>query len=106
MAILLLTDSATIMNGIGQGSFAAALASSIKLGSAVHEITKGEVTANIGNILNSLIFQDDIAKMNYMLEDARKGGRDIGRFGANTSKSKFVILAPQKSKTALLKEAG
>ena len=107
MAILLLTDSATIMNGIGQGSFAAALASSIKLGSAVHEITKGEVTANIGNMpLNSLIFQDDIAKMNYTLEDARKGARDVGRMRANTSKSKFVILAPQKSKTALLKEAG
>ena len=74
------TDSATIMNGIGQGSFAAALASSINIGSALQKITKGEVTANIGNMpLNSLIFQDDIAKMNYTLEDARKGARDVGR---------------------------
>ena len=39
------TDSATIMNGIGQGSFAAAIASSINIGSAVHEIT-----TNIGTI--------------------------------------------------------
>ena len=51
------TDSATIINGIGQGSFAAALASSINIGTAVDEITKGEVTAKIGNMeLNSLIF--------------------------------------------------
>ena len=56
------TDNATIMNGIGQGSFAAALASSINIGTAVFDITKGEVSANIGNMpLNGLIFQDDIA---------------------------------------------
>ena len=51
------------MNGIGQGSFAAALASSINIGSAVHEITKDKVTAKLGDMsLNCLIFQDDIAK--------------------------------------------
>ena len=65
------------MNGIGRGSFSAA---AISIGSAVYDITKGEVTANIGNMpLNCLIFQDDIAKMNLTLEDARKGARDIGR---------------------------
>ena len=65
------TDSATIINGIGQGSFAAALASSINIGSVVHEITKGEVTAHIGNMpLNSLI---------YTLEDAKNGARNVGR---------------------------
>ena len=52
------------MNGTGQGSFVAALASSINIGSAAYDITKGEVEANIGNMpLHSLIFQDDIAKM-------------------------------------------
>ena len=85
------------MNGIVQGSFAAALASSINIGTAVDEITKGEVTANIGKMqLNSLIFQDDIAKMNFTLEDARDVGRmlESKQMRANTSKSKYVIMAP------------
>ena len=61
--------------------------------------------------LNSLICQDDIAKMIYMLEDARKDTRNVGQMleldqvRVNTSKSKFVILAPQKWRTELLKEA-
>ena len=36
------TDTAIIMNGIGQGSFTAALASSINIGTAVYDITNGE----------------------------------------------------------------
>ena len=32
------TEHKTIMNGIGQGSFGAALCSSINIGSAVHEV--------------------------------------------------------------------
>ena len=89
-------ERAIIINGIGKGSFA----SSINIGTAIDEITKGEVTAKIGNMeLKSLIFQDDIAKMNFTLEDARKGARDVGRMleckqlYANTSKSKYVIMA-------------
>ena len=55
------TDQATIMNGIGQGSFAAALASSINIRNAVYDTTKEELTLNIGPMpLNCLIFQDDI----------------------------------------------
>ena len=106
------TDNATIMNGIGQGSFAAALASSINIGTAVYEKTKGEVSANIGNMpLNCLIFQDDIAKMNYSMEDTRRGATDVGRLleskqlRANTSKSKYVIIGTQKSRTEMLKDA-
>ena len=50
--------------GLGQGSFAAGPASSINIGTAVYDITNGEVPANIGNMpLKCLIFQDDIAKM-------------------------------------------
>ena len=46
------------------------LASSINIGTAVYDIIKGEVSANIGNMpLNCLVFQDDIAKMNWTLED-------------------------------------
>ena len=59
--------------------------------------------------LNSLIFQDDIAKINFTLEDARKGAKDVGRMleskqlRANTAKSKFVFLATPESQTELLK---
>ena len=57
------------MNGIGQVSFAAAFALSINIGTAVYDIRKGEVSANIENMsLNCLTFQDDIAKMNWTLE--------------------------------------
>ena len=54
------------MNGIGQGSFAAALASSLSIGCVVEKITRGICSANIGELeLNSLIFQDNIAIMKY-----------------------------------------
>ena len=36
------TDNATIIYGIGHGSFAAALASSINIGTADYDITKGK----------------------------------------------------------------
>ena len=70
------------------------------------------MSSNIGELeLNSLIFQDDIAKMNRTLEDARKGARDVGRMleskqlWANTSKSKFVVIGTPESRTEILKEA-
>ena len=48
------TDGATLMNGIGQGSFSAALASSLNIGCAVGGITRGVCSANIGEVeLNS-----------------------------------------------------
>ena len=66
------------MNGIWQGSFAAALASSINIGYAVDGITRRICSANIEEMeLNSLFFQDDIAKMNRTLEDTRDGGRKL-----------------------------
>ena len=73
-------DGATILNGIGQGSFAAALASSLNIGCAVDRITQGICSTNIGEVeLNSLIFQDDNAKINHTMDDARKGAKDFGR---------------------------
>ena len=66
---------------------------------AVDKITRGICSARIGELeLNSLIFQDNIAKMNYTMEDSRKGARDVGRLleskqlRANSSKSKFVVI--------------
>ena len=99
-------NNKTIMNGIGQGSFAAELASSLNIGCAVEGITQGICLANIGEVkLNSLIFQDNIAMMNRTLEDGRKGKKDIGRLleseqlRANTAKSRFVVIRLQKSRT-------
>merc|ERR1712128_109211 len=106
------TEKATIMNGIGQGSFGAALASSLNIGCGIDMITKGICTARIGELeLNALIFQDDIAKMNYSMEQTRKGATDVGRLleskqlRANTSKSKFVIIGTESSRTDMLKDA-
>ena len=89
-----------------------AQASTLNIGCAVDGITRGIVSANIGELeLNSLIFQDDIAKMNRTLEDARKGAKDNGRMleskqlRANTSKSKFVVIGTPESWTEILKEA-
>ena len=100
------------MNGIGHGSFAAAIASSLNIGCAVDEITEGICSANIGEVeLNSLIFQDEITKMNCTLEDARNGAKDVGRLlesnqlRANAAKSSFVIIGSYKSMTEILKEA-
>ena len=50
------TDGATIKNGMGQGSFAAALASSINIGTAVYDIRKGEVSDNIRNMPKTVSF--------------------------------------------------
>ena len=58
--------------------------------------------------LNSLIVQDDIAKINFPLEDARKGAKDVGRMLestqllANTSKSKFVVIGTPESRTEIV----
>ena len=78
----------------------------------VEKITRGICSANIGELeLNSLIFQDDIAKMNRTMEDARKGATDVGRLleskqlRANTSKSRYVVIGHQKSRTEILEEA-
>ena len=67
-----------IKNSVGQGSFGAALASSIKIGCAVQDALKGKNSTSIGHLdLNSLVMQDDIAKVNTSLEEARQGCSDI-----------------------------
>ena len=61
--------------------------------------------------LNCLIFQDDIAKMNQTMAHAKKEAKDIGQMleskqlCANVSKSKYVIVGTEKSRTLCLKEA-
>ena len=63
---------------VGQGSFGAALVSSLNIGSAIVDEFKGESTANIGLLmLLCLILQDDIMKMCDTVEQARKGTQKI-----------------------------
>ena len=58
------TKKAQIDDSVGQGSFGAALVSSLNIGSAIVDEFKGESTANIGLLmLLCLILQDDIMKM-------------------------------------------
>ena len=72
-------------------------------------MTMGICSANIGEIeVNSLMFQDDIAKMNRTLEDVRKGAKDVGRLleskqlRSNTAKSKFVVIGTTQSQREIL----
>ena len=107
------TDNTTIMNGIGQGSFAGALASSNNIGTSVYDITKEEVSANIANMpLNCLIFQERYRKDEPDTRGCMKRSReDIGRIveskqlKANVSKSKFVEIGSKKSRKKCLKRA-
>ena len=67
------SESEIIPNSIGQGSFGAALASSLNIECALKELFDNE----IGYInLNSLILQDDISKMKETLEQARRGAEN------------------------------
>ena len=51
-----------VKNSVGQGSFGAALASSLNIGCAVQDAFKGKKSTSIGHLdLNSLIMQDDIS---------------------------------------------
>ena len=68
------TDKATIFDSIGQGSVGAALVSALNIGVAIDDTFTNQYTANIGQLpLNTLIFQDDISKMNDDIEQAREG---------------------------------
>ena len=67
-----------IKNSVGLGFFGAALASSLNIGCTVQDAMKGKKSTSIGHLdLNSLIMQDDIAKVNTSLEEARQGCEDI-----------------------------
>ena len=100
-----------IKNSVGQGSFGAALASSINIGCAVQDALKGKKSTSIGHLdLNSLIMQDDIAKVSTSLEDARQGCNDIyelltrKQLSVNDTKCKFMIIGSKKQRKQALKE--
>ena len=67
------SDAERIFDSIGQGSFGAALASSINKGTAIYDASYGETITELGDMpLNCLIFQDDIARLNTTFDQARK----------------------------------
>ena len=97
------TDQATIWDSIGQGSVGAALVSALNIGVAIKETFLDQYTANIGEVLlNTLIFQDDISKMNDNIEQAKEGCHKIDRtlksklLSANYDKSKYLIIGNEQ----------
>ena len=70
------SKTAQIKDSVGKGSFAAALVSSLNMGSAIADKFQEESSANLGLLeLICLILQDDIMKMSNTLEEARNGSQ-------------------------------
>ena len=105
------SKTAPIKDSVGQGSFAAALISSLNIGSAIADKFQGESTANIGLLeLICLILQDDIMKMSNTVEQARNGSQKIDELlkqkllSLNYDKSKYILLGNRKAKNRMKKE--
>ena len=100
-----------IKNSLGQGSFGAALASSLNIGSAIHDTIKGTSTAPIGDLgLNAVVMQDDIAKLNDNIKQARDGCYKIHntlmrkQLSVNHDKCKYLIVGPKKFRERTLSD--
>ena len=105
------SKTAPIDDSIGQGSFSAALSSSLNIGCAVADKLKDDCTASIGQLeLIALILQDDISKMCNTLEQARNGSQMIDELlkqkllSVNYDKSKYLLLGNTKAKNRMRKE--
>ena len=88
-----------VKSSVGQGSFGAAIASSINIGCAVQDAFKGKKSTSIGHLeLNSLILQDHISKLSTSLKEARQGCEDIyelltrKQLSVNNTKCKYLII--------------
>ena len=106
-------DSAekSLVDSIGQGSAGAALVSSLNIGCAIEKTFKYIYTARIGTQrLNSLVFQDDISKMNDNVEQAREGTKKIDTtlrkklLSANYDKSRYLIIGDNRFRKKTLKK--
>ena len=100
-----------IFDSIGQGQDAAALVSALNLGCDIDDIFKDDPSTKIGQVpLNSIIFQDDIGKMNDGTESARKGAEQIDNvlkrklLSVNYDKSKYLVFGTKKQKAQIDKE--
>jgi hypothetical protein len=105
------SDAKLVKNSLGQGSFGAALASSINIGCAIQDTFHETSSTNIGTLsLNAVVMQDDIAKMNDNLKQARVGCNKIHntlmrkQLSVNHDKCKYLIVGPKKFRENTLKE--
>ena len=106
------TDARRIFDSIGQGSFGAALASALNIGTAIYNATEDKTLTELGAMpLNCLIFQDDIARLNTTLEQARTGATLVGetlakkKLKSNLTKSRYVLLGGEEFKKRTRSEA-
>ena len=92
-----------VKNSLGQGTFGAALASTLNIGCAIDDTFFGRPSTRIGYVnLNSLVLQDDINKMNDSLPQARIGCSMIDdtlkrkQLSVNYDKSKYLIIGSKE----------
>ena len=104
------SGTAMIRDSIAQGSFGAALVSSVNIGTAIDEAFKDHTTAEVGEVdLNCLILQDDISNMNSNVDQARISCNIIDStlrekmLQLNYDKSKFLVFGKPKEKRKILK---
>ena len=105
------SDHRVTDDSLGQGSFCAALISTINIGHAIVDTFKGVPSTRLGTMgLNSLILQDDISKMNDNLKQAREGCEKIDetlkrkQLSVNYDKSKFLVMGSKKFRKETLEE--
>ena len=91
----------------------AALVSSLNIDVAIKETFTNQYTAKIGQLpLNTLIFQDNISKMNDDIEQAREGCHKTDKtlksklLSANNDKSKFLKIGKEKFRENILAKMG
>ena len=106
-----ITKSKKVKNSLGQGTFGAALASTLNIGCAIEDTFKGKPSTRIGFVeLNSLILQDDISKMNDTMKQAKDGCNRIDetlkrkQLSVNYDKSKYIILGSNKFRKDTMEE--
>ena len=114
-----LSGEHNIHDSVGQGQVGAALVSSLNIGHGIYEIFKDNFTAKIGKdiqidnailpgvSLNSIIFQDDIGKLNNNIDQAREACELIDdllkrkQLSANYDKSKFITFGNKTQRDEL-----
>jgi len=105
------SDSNLIKNSLGQGSFRAALAYSLNIGCAIKDTFGERSSTNIGSLpLNAVVMQDDIAKLNDNVEQAREGCYKIHKtlvskqLSVNQDKCKYLIVGPKRFREETLRD--
>ena len=105
------TRSKYVRDSLGQGTFGAALVSTLNIGCAIEDTFICRPSTSIGFVnLNSLILQDDINKMNDSLQQARDGCNKIDetlkrkQLSVNYDKSKYLIIGSEKYRKEVLDE--